>query len=256
VTLTHDIEMMQYEVTQAAWTALGIPNPSRTGADAGDYDLDDPRAPVGNVTYSEAHAFANLLSDAHVPPLPHCYALNDCSSTLGNGLMCSSITATVANIYECQGYRLPTEAEWEYACRAGTTTALYTGDVTVGARPTDCIYDPALDRAGWYCFNSGFKTHVVGGKEPNLFGLFDMLGNANEWVEDPFNGLGYGPGPDVDPGSGLAPSVTRVLRGGVVTAYSTICRCAERFDVGDVESNASGTGFRLVRTLARARGAD
>lgn len=249
VTLTHDIEMMQNEVTQAMWVALGLQNPSRTGFDAGSYDLDDPRAPVGNVTYSEAHAFANLLSDAHSPPLQRCYVLGGCTSTTGMGLMCSTIGAAVPSIYDCEGYRLPTEAEWEYACRAGTVSAYYTGDVAPLPTPAACVLDPSLERAAWYCFNSGFKTHVVGGREPNAFGLFDMLGNANEWVEDRFDGLGYGPGPAVNPGSTLVSSTDRVSRGGVVTAYSTICRCAGRYDVSDVSANWSGGGFRLARTL-------
>jgi formylglycine-generating enzyme required for sulfatase activity len=165
--------------------------------------------------------------------------------------MCSSISATTPSIYDCEGYRLPTEAEWEYACRAGTTTALYTGGVIVGPKPSDCIFDPALDRAGWYCANSGFRTHVVGGKEANSFGLFDMHGNAAEWVEDRFDGLGYGPDPAVDPDGLLVATQERVLRGGFVTAFPTVCRCAHRFDVNDIPVNYSGVGLRLVRTRGR-----
>jgi formylglycine-generating enzyme required for sulfatase activity len=84
-------------------------------------------------------------------------------------------------------YRLPTEAEWEYACRANTTTAFYTGEIS----SSDCSIDKALDLAGWYCGNTGEKhpyynlKHMPAGlKQPNSFGLYDMHGNVMEWCLD------------------------------------------------------------------------
>ncbi len=92
------------------------------------------------------------------------------------------------NKYErTKKYRLPTEAEWEYACRAGSKKAFYNGSISI----TNCGKDPKLDKIGWYCGNSGevnpvykLKSHRVARKKPNKWGLYDMLGNVQEWVED------------------------------------------------------------------------
>jgi len=82
----------------------------------------------------------------------------------------------------CEGYRLPTEVEWEYLARAGTTTAYYTGDILDGT--DDCHAEAGLDAAGWYCANSGSRPHPVGEKQPNAWGLYDVLGNVSEWAWD------------------------------------------------------------------------
>ena len=92
--------------------------------------------------------------------------------------------------------RLPTEAEWEYAARAGSTAARY-GE---------------LDAVAWYTSNSGGKTHEVGQKQPNAFGLYDILGNVWEWVSD-WNATSYPPGAATDP-HGPSSGEYRVLRGG------------------------------------------
>jgi len=95
----------------------------------------------------------------------------------------------VLNKYEkTTRYRLPTEAEWEYACRAGTTTAFSSGPITT----TSCgEIEPALDAVGWYCANSGYKNppddfrpHPVKTKKPNPWGIYDMHGNVQEWCQD------------------------------------------------------------------------
>jgi formylglycine-generating enzyme required for sulfatase activity len=103
--------------------------------------------------------------------------------------------------------RLPTEAEWEYACRAGTTSAYNDGSSCSGIKGKD----PALDKLGWFDENSEKKTHPVRQKEPNWWGLYDMHGNVWEWCEDWYRR--YFSGDQVDP-SGPASGSERVLRGG------------------------------------------
>ncbi len=116
---------------------------------------------------------------------------------------------------EGKTYRLPTEAEWEYACRAGTTTRYNTGDD-----------ENALKEAGWYDNNSDWKTHPVGQKKPNIWGLYDMHGNVSEWCQD-----GYGPYPT---GMAIAPKVAGdgarylVSRGGCWVTLARIARSAFR----------------------------
>jgi formylglycine-generating enzyme required for sulfatase activity len=119
---------------------------------------------------------------------------------------------------EGKAYRLPTEAEWEYACRAGSTTRFYSGDD-----------DQALYGVGWYNGNSGDKPHPVGQKKPNAWGLYDMHGNLWEWCED-----GYGEYPNgdqVDP-TGPAQGAECVLRGGSWLNDSGDCRSATRKNPG------------------------
>ena len=118
------------------------------------------------------------------------------------------------------GYRLPTEAEWEYACRAGTTGARY----------------GRLDEIAWYRGNSHERVHEVGGKQPNAWGLYDMLGNVWEWCWDRYDAEAYG--------------TYRVLRGGGWFDERWGCRASVRrrshptFRIDDV-------GFRIARSTLR-----
>ena len=135
------------------------------------------------------------------------------------------------------GLRLPTEAEWEYSCRAKTNTRFYTGN-----KDTD------LDQAGWYCDNSQNQTHPVGEKEPNNFGLYDMHGNVREWCMDWFSENYY----DVSKKQGIVENPTgpesgsyRVLRGGSWDYNEQSCRSAYR-RYSHPESRSRRIGFRLV----------
>ena len=136
-------------------------------------------------------------------------------------------------------YRLPTEAEWEYAARAGTTTDTYAGDLT---NPRG--NNPVLNGIAWYRQNSGSRTHPVGQKAPNGFGLHDMLGNVWEWVGDWYGDYPGGTVTDpAGPGSGSDGGV----RGGCWRSFARTCRSAIR-SRNSPGHRSSGLGFRLLRT--------
>ena len=135
-------------------------------------------------------------------------------------------------------YRLPTEAEWEYAARAGTRTDTYAGDIT---KPRG--NDPVLNRIAWYDENSGNRTHPVGRKSPNPWGLHDMLGNVLEWVGD---WKGDYPGGLVTDPTGPRSGSYRVNRGGSWIFSARYCRSAYRFSFSPGDRFGS-LGFRLLR---------
>jgi formylglycine-generating enzyme required for sulfatase activity len=129
-------------------------------------------------------------------------------------------------------YRLPTEAEWEYACRAGSTGE-YSGN---------------LDAMAWYHNNSGGTTHPVGTKQPNAWGLYDMHGNVAEWCQDRYSIDYYSQSPSVDP---IGPSTgsDRVIREGDCLSGALRCRSAARNGFLPDKRGLNFVGFRLVRTL-------
>jgi formylglycine-generating enzyme required for sulfatase activity len=136
-------------------------------------------------------------------------------------------------------YRLPTEAEWEYACRAGSTAAFANGDIS----ETGCGHDPNLDAMGWYCGNAGGNTHPVARKNPNAWGLYDMHGNVWEWCQDWYGD--YHSGNVSDP-KGPSSGKCRVLRGGSWSGDAWICRSARRYGY-DPDRSYYSIGFRVAR---------
>ena len=133
--------------------------------------------------------------------------------------------------------QLPTEAQWEYACRAGTTTAYHGGNT---------IAD--LDKVGWHGGNSGGKLHPGGQKRPNAWGVYDMHGNVREFVNDLFGGA-YAEGDAIDPtGPKVGDAKNHVVRGGAYTANAALvlnCRAAIRKPTESLQM----TGFRIVVTV-------
>ncbi len=140
-------------------------------------------------------------------------------------------------------YRLPTEAEWEYAAKAGSTTAFANGDITVEG---GCFtIDLNLDEMGWYCINSDNTTHPVSQKKANDWGLFDMHGNVQEWCQDIWSDS-HQTAPVIDPtGPSDGNDTYRVIRGGGFNSSTDECRSASRSRRSSY-SSFKICGFRLV----------
>ncbi|MBW2733838.1 MAG: formylglycine-generating enzyme family protein [Deltaproteobacteria bacterium] len=239
VTLSNAFEMQSTEVTQAEFTALMGYNPSwysanGRGADCG---LD---CPVEHVNWYQAAAYCNALStkNQHEP----CY---ECSGS--QSAVSCDVKATLAGsrIYGCKGYRLPTEAEWEYAYRAGTTTAYYSG-VNDGNLCLDCSsIDANLDSIAWYCGNAKGTSHPVAKKSKNAWGLYDLGGNVWEWCHDWRDSY---PSTSVTNPAGSSTGTFRVVRGGSFSSGLLYTRAAARHH-SQPTNGFSVNGFRCVRSL-------
>ena len=137
------------------------------------------------------------------------------------------------------GLRLPTEAEWEYSCRAGTTMAIHQSR----PRPNGSNSTVYLYNIAWFLGNAGERTHAVGGKDPNGFGFYDMSGNVYEWCRDWF---GNYPTNNVTDPSGSTTGSSRILRGGSGVAIDG-CRSSYRGYAGPAY-RFNVVGFRVART--------
>ena len=145
------------------------------------------------------------------------------------------------------GLSLPTEAQWEYACRAGSTESTYAGPLTLDE---DGVKAPELDAIAWYFANSADGTRPVGQKTPNAWGLHDMLGNVDEWCNDLYDG--YSSEPQQDP-TGPDVGDERVIRGGSWGGHARDCRAALRLAL-DPSYRSDHLGFRFVRGQEAAGG--
>ncbi|MBF0101997.1 MAG: formylglycine-generating enzyme family protein [Desulfobacterales bacterium] len=137
-------------------------------------------------------------------------------------------------------YRLPTEAEWEYAARAGTQTAFANGEIV-----DENCNDPVLNEIGWFCGNALLESKPVAQKKPNAFGLYDMHGNVLEWCQDSYGE--YPDGFEADPVGSTTGGEYKVVRGGHRLSPASHCRSAKRFNYKPDTKNLF-LGFRLVRT--------
>ena len=215
VTITRPYLLSKTEVTQRLWTAVMDTNPS--------YLDDCPDCPVERVSWFDAIAFCNALSERS--GLEPAY---------------SRVDSVVTWNREAEGFRLPTEAEWEYACRAGTTTAYNTGDCldTGGANFKGYTSSRGCPEGLWRG-----QAVIVSGFPPNPWGLYDMHGNVSEWCWDyhfPFLDAAV-----TDP-AGPPAGKSRILRGGSFDRPCEMCRAACRqFAVPTRHSRY--LGLRLAR---------
>ena len=200
VTISQGFYIGKYEITQAQWTSVMHAQPW-TGKS---HVEEDPHHPVVYISWDDVQEFTRRLN----------------------------------RMAGAEVYRLPTAAEWEYACRAGTATPWSFGEDA-----------SALQKYAWYADNTwevGERYgHAVGTKLPNSWGLHDMHGNVWEWVQDWYSNETYSNSPEVDP-KGPAKGFLRVGRGGAFGNYGHVLRSANRSG-GDPTSRNAGTGARLVR---------
>lgn len=242
VRLTRSFEIQQAEFGLEEWQALGFGEPDVLN---GDLPCRAPGCPVSLVSWFSSLAAANALSELR--GRARCYDLSECSGEPGDlGFTCGSVQLTTETVHACAGYRLPTQAEWEYAYRAGTQTAYYSGDVKDNGpfpRDTYCYEDPSLSKVGWYCFNAE-DTQPSKCRQPNRWGLYDMAGNLPEWASSSGR---VSSGPVTDPQAKLdsaTPSLAHTL-GGSVYLWPAACGAA----FAPTTSPTGWSGFRLVRTL-------
>jgi len=224
-------KMGKYEVTQELYEAVMGFNPSSFNSYPAAGEI-QARRPVEQVSWYDALVFCNKLSI--IEGLTPAYSINGSTNPDEWGTVPTSSNATwnsVTVVSGSTGYRLPTEVQWEYACRAGSTTDWYFGDT-----------QSELVNYAWYGANSGNRTHQVGLKLPNAFGLYDMHGNVWEWCWDWWGSL---PTSNQTDYTGPVSESGRVIRGGSWNRSAGHTRSSYR-DFNPYSGYYSA-GFRVVR---------
>jgi formylglycine-generating enzyme required for sulfatase activity len=223
VILTQPIYLGVHEVTQAQYEKIMGQNPSHFAATGPGKDavagIDTSNFPVEMVSWNDAAEFCTKLSETE--RLKPFYLRAGETVTMLDGA----------------GYRLPTEAEWEFACRAGTTTKYWIGDK-----------DEDLPQAGWFNANSGNRSHAVGELKANPFGLFDIHGNVWEWVHDGWDPTYYRQfqeKPALDPNGPSSAGSLHAVRGGVWIIAASYCRASDRA-AHDPTRRGHDFGFRAA----------
>lgn len=256
VRLTRSFWLGRTETTRAQWRSLGFEYPTPKTSFA--KPCEEDTCPVSHVTFYDALVFANRMSEQD--GFPSCYELQGCTGEVGVDFACTHIGVTAENLYECSGYRLPMESEWEYAARAGTRTSFPTGNSSPNS-DGGCHEDKHFEPIGWYCVNSPDQAQPVARKLPNGFGLYDMHGNMLEWVNQILSSWGYGESPQVDPlgkvtsARNLTPTKERpfrVQRSGMHN-YTAAFAASAHFSYDFDYSTSSNVGFRLARTIVSAQ---
>lgn len=227
VEISRPFVMDKTEVTQKAWTEIMGNNPSGFASCGGE-------CPVESVNWWDALVFLNQRS--RLEGLQECYRLQGCEGVAGNG--CPSGASKCGGGFSCRsvhfegllcdGYRLPTEAEWEYVARAGRTESRY-------GQPFE---------VAWFSANSNGTTHPVGLHDPSPWGFLDMYGNVSEWTWDRFGPLSSESATDP---LGSREGNQRVIRGGFYQSRSSQLRAGERLRALP-RFRGKGIGFRAVRT--------